>query len=524
MAPNVDLTTHSPPPPARIPKLKYRNPLPADQSSLSSRDSHDTGNSSIHVSERSGTPDTLPASVTSRASYETANITSPSLASLSSSATSSNGGSGSSTKKKKKASSVRGFFSLKEPSQLALEQFAAASLKQTASKGTSSPTSKHSNTSNGSYVAQKLPSNVPKVNSKWDGIPDSVKAAKKRHSSSTMTRSSINSNRASWPARASLNSRDTQTQAEPWTDARFSIDSRFSVLSNETRNPPNSILSAATSTSDVTVHRDDSSRKSSPCREGFPQTSFYFPEGPMASGALFTESDEANAVQPITESESQLSESTMGGRSSTDDSFMFRTDSPASSTDSVDTVVRDAADNILRKLNNQPQQSFWGAPSPTVPTFTEECVPDSHDFLFSEQPVAQATNIDTPMASPTASSAVEHYAPPRPVQNFSRPMAPRKAAVPSMTQSRSSHRTTPSNSALPTLYETSLASTESLDTIRDDDDAVSIAPSTIAPSELSNHWYESPRERLGLGGRLRMSTDISPWDRGESLASSGCRS
>ena len=72
------------------------------------------------------------------------------------------------------------------------------------------------------------------------------------------------------------------------------------------------------------------------------------------------------------------------------------------------------------------------------------------------------------------------------------------------------------SSALPTLYEASLASTDDYvddddEDEDDDDDAQSIAPSTIAPSVLSEHWYESPRERLGLGGRLRMG-DAQPWD------------
>lgn len=72
------------------------------------------------------------------------------------------------------------------------------------------------------------------------------------------------------------------------------------------------------------------------------------------------------------------------------------------------------------------------------------------------------------------------------------------------------------DSGLPTLYEASLASNDSADsdeTIRDDKDAdtYSVAPSTVAPSELSAHWHDSPRERLGLGGRLRMNAAL-PWE------------
>jgi hypothetical protein len=497
MAPSVDLTAHSPPAPARIPKLKYRNPLPADQTSLSSRDSQDTGNSSTYVQDRSTTPDTHPASTISRPSYETAHLTSPSLASISSSADSSHD-SRSSTKKKKKASSVLGFLSLKEPSQVALEQFAEAQRKQTAGKGTSSPLSKHS-----TYAGQKLPPNVPKVNSKWDGVPDSVKSLNKRHSTST---ASSNGKRGSWSSHGSFDSRQGN-QAIPWND------SRFSVMSNETRNPPNSVASAATSTSDFTIHKNNSSHGSSPSTTTLPEISYYFPEGPVASGALPAKSLTSQAMDEPTP---RLSESTFHGRSSMDDSANARAASPASSTDSVDTVVRDAADNIFRKLNDQPQQNFWGESSPAVQSPDEDYVPESHDFLFSEQTVVERPKNDSPMSSP----AVQHYAPPCPVQNFSRPTALRKSAPPTMPFTRrSSYRTTPSSSALPTLYEASLASSaESLATVQNDSDARSIAPSTIAPSELSRHWYESPRERLGLGGRLRMSNDVSPWDVGGPLS------
>lgn len=517
MAPRVDLTAHPPPASARIPKLKYRNPLPADQISVSSRDSHDTGASSTSAQDRSATPDTAIASSSSRPSYETANLTSPSLASLSLSASSSNGSGSSSSKKKKKSSSVFGFLTLKEPSQLALEQFAQASRQPIPAKGTSSSSSRHSSIQSNPYEGQKLPSNVPKVNSKWDGVPDSVKPAKSRNSVSTSTSSSTKSERNSWSARASLSSRHGN-QVAPWNE------SQVSVVTTETRNPPNSIASAANSTVQFSSHARDVSRESR--TSGTSAVSYYSPHVPMVSGALPVESS-------TTESEPRLSASTFDGRSSIESSFDFRADSPASSADSVDTVVRDTADNIFRKLNDQPQPNVWGEPSPSANICDDKLVPDSHDFLFNEQPIAQPAKNDSPMTSPTVSSfspTVEHYVPPRPMQNFSRPMAPRKAAPPSMPPT-TRYRITPASSGLPTLYEASLASTESLATVQlgqdqqdeqeehdnDNDDAQSIAPSTIAPSVLSTHWYESPRERLGLGGRLRMSNDLSPWDNGESL-------
>lgn len=125
-----------------------------------------------------------------------------------------------------------------------------------------------------------------------------------------------------------------------------------------------------------------------------------------------------------------------------------------------------------------------------------------------------------PIELPSSPSSVAYYAPTKPIHNFSRPMSmmdfrPSTNRTPTI----SAYRRPPSTSALPTLYEASFASsTESFNTVREDDgDTQSIAPSTIAPSEMSKHWYESPRERLGLGGRLKMN-DVSPWDnQGETL-------
>jgi hypothetical protein len=129
--------------------------------------------------------------------------------------------------------------------------------------------------------------------------------------------------------------------------------------------------------------------------------------------------------------------------------------------------------------------------------------------LFGDHSFSETSKADSPMASPP----IAHYAPARPIQNFSRPMSSHGVSPPTRPISTSSYRTTPRTSGLPTLYEASLASTESEETEQDerDEDSYSIAPSTVAPSILSAHWHDSPRERLGLGGRLRMN-DPLPWE------------
>jgi hypothetical protein len=372
---------------------------------------------------------------------------------------------------------VLGFLSLKEPSQVALEQFAEQQRKQNANSGTSTPQSRTSS----NYVGQKLPNSVPRVNSKWDGVPDSVK---NRYSAS-----SNNSNRISQSSKGSFGS--------PLKHALWS-ESKFSVMTDGTRNPPNSIASPSTTT--------------------LPDMSYYFPDDPAASAALPPRSKSAGATyDSTTQSPLRLSDSTSSDRPSIDESVDSRSHSPASSTTSADTVVMDTADAIFKKLNHRPNQEAWGRDAHAVqaPTGSQsDQVPESHDFLFQPQAAMERRQSDPPAMyeSSLAASSIPHYAPRRPIQNFSRPMGSRGPPPVQRSAHMPHYRRTPSAPALPTLYEASLASTDDLQhDCDDDDDSYSIAPSTIAPSELSMHWYESPRERLGLGRRLQIN-DVSPWE------------
>ena len=534
MAPGTDLTAQSPP--ARIPKLKYRNPLPAEQVSLSSRISQDTAQPPLqrYLSTTSSDVSSSPQ----RPSFETsASTTSSSLASTPSSNLSSND-SKTSSKKKKKSNSVFGFLSLKEPSQVALEQFAEQQRKQSNGKGTTSPSNSSIKTS-GTFASKKLPADVPRVNSKWDGIPDSVK--KRQSTATTSTRTSKDTKRSSG---TSFGSQGSQFSALPWNT------SEFSVMSDESRGPPNSIISVPAGINGD-IHHNGHYAPLSPSEGSLPEPSYYFPEEPMASGAL--------PVEPsITSMQAEAGSQPKGSYPKTDletipDEFeSSRSASPVSSINSVDTVVRDTAEAVFKKMNNRsPQQSLWGGDAPAVQSTgeSESNVPESHDFLFQIPSSTLPQKNDSPMASspvPYTAPAVRYTAPPayyipstardnpppiphysasRPVHNFSRPMhsaSPTSSAnfvqpAPPIS-TPSSLRSRAMNSGLPTLYENSIVSTESLETIRDDGDAQSIAPSltasSIAPSELSEHWHLSSRDRLGLGGQLRKS-EVLPWKTAE---------
>lgn len=72
--------------------------------------------------------------------------------------------------KDKKKGGVLGFLTLKEPSTNALEQFAAEQKKAAAVK-----TGRATAVGLTSVSKQKLPEHVPKVNSKWDGLPEDAR-------------------------------------------------------------------------------------------------------------------------------------------------------------------------------------------------------------------------------------------------------------------------------------------------------------------------------------------------------------
>ncbi|KAK4507063.1 hypothetical protein PRZ48_000797 [Zasmidium cellare] len=71
---------------------------------------------------------------------------------------------------KRKSSGVLSFLTLKEPSTSALDQFAEHERKKAAQKGAKSVAAVMPGVS-----SQKIPDHVPKVNSKWDGLPERAK-------------------------------------------------------------------------------------------------------------------------------------------------------------------------------------------------------------------------------------------------------------------------------------------------------------------------------------------------------------
>lgn len=155
--------------PVRVPKLAVRN-----KTSVTSEASHAASNNasdqtpSSHSSTRTASPQrdrgTSNASQSSRQSNMDASARR----------------SGSSQGKRpqsqpqannKKKNGMLGFLTLKEPSTSALEQFAEQQKKAAAAKSGARSTA----VGQPNVSTQKLPEHVPKVNSKWDGLPEDAR-------------------------------------------------------------------------------------------------------------------------------------------------------------------------------------------------------------------------------------------------------------------------------------------------------------------------------------------------------------
>ncbi|KAF2187819.1 hypothetical protein K469DRAFT_628857 [Zopfia rhizophila CBS 207.26] len=522
-----DLAARSAPP--RIPKLAYRNRVPDDQTSFSSAvtSGSETQSTLRPLDHHSSTSTSTSTSSPIRSSFDTRNVTSPNLASDVSTE------SPPKIQKKKKTNPVLGFLTLKEPSQSAFEHFAEQQRKQAVEKG-----GKRSPVGLPGISPQKLPSKVPKVNSKWDGVPESQKTrgsmARKRDSALTHVHK-----RLSGVADGSI----------------------FSFSSDDSHNPPNSLASSAnsishvqrnsslsSSTSSAENQRKDSGPSvttpekayvamSSPSTASLPEITYFFPDNPNPSGIL------PGSSQKIATQNPPLAPSTIETDANRPKPIHiqaldgFVDDNLAKSPTLAEPPAHNSKADmraIFKRVSKAQVFLAGEAQEVKVPIEDRDNSSDENqDFACSEEPATDpiqepilTDKMEANMYSqiqgtePPVNAAAEHLRPR--TTNFSRPLS--SQSLPMVPDpSRLSIATTTnrlSTPGLPTVYEGS----SSNDTIgdlpdpgesskprsRQNSDATSIA-SSVTPSEMSASWYRSPRERLGLGGRIRKS-DALPWE------------
>ena len=175
---------------------------------------------------------------------------------------------------KKKKGGMLGFLTLKEPSTSAWAQFADAEKEKARQKGVNTSKSGLPGVS-----SQKLPEFVPKVNSKWDGLPESVhrkssdsKTTNRTNRTSTVSSSTRQSN---WTAMSSMSegsqeakhrfgciSSPLQSPRHPrdstGSNALYVLDERKSTSSSSTRQPP--ALAIETASREDVVETTDENR------------------------------------------------------------------------------------------------------------------------------------------------------------------------------------------------------------------------------------------------------------------------
>ena len=521
--------------PPRIPKLAVRARMLADQASISTSSSGEPKKSEDGTfASSSKTLDAV--SLSSAPSTSSNPPTIPSRRSSISPSLTQDACHGTPTKgqKKKKGNSMFGFLTLKEPSQSALEQFAEKQRKQATEKG-----GKVAAVGIPGVSMQKLPPTVPKVNSKWDGIPESLKvkeAAQKRESF-------LNSEKANLKSFGS---------------------SEGSVVTSESsgsRNPPNSIASSSNSSSrserrsshSPSISSEGSQPKDrsncftsplgfdplaaglktrtplkSPSMTSLPEISYFFPDEPGPSTTNMEA--ETPGVSPLASSDllqgtSKLKDSKRAPRptslqmsSDLDDIAWARSPTLVefqTGHEGVDTQA------VLKRIPNIHQGFLAGeAQEVRLPGEEEEKEEVGVDELEADQ---QGTLSIFASTRPTPYTS--HPATPT-ITNFSRPLSHQPPIEPLASSRPSTAATTLHSTSLETLTipegsTTEHAAVNFLPARKDmhlrnisKGDTISIAGSvapSVAPSEMSAQWFRSPRERLGLGGRIKKS-DALPWE------------
>ncbi|KAF2705305.1 hypothetical protein K504DRAFT_460559 [Pleomassaria siparia CBS 279.74] len=488
----------------RMPKLTYRNPLPAHHTSLSSL--HTSIDDSLSTTPKSTTTSSSPVHHSSfDSSSLSTSLTTASLASHVSTPKDSK------EKKKKKANSLLGFLTLKEPSQSALEQFADQQRKLAAEKGT---TGNHITL--GTLSPAKLPPGVPKVNSKWDGVPEAQSQSRKGKDSNRSSKSKSGAS-SSATSRFSMRKGGSPIRND-------SIMTASSVRSS--RNPPNSVVSTAySSLNDLSL----SQTTPEPSRDSGPSTTSPEKSQPNTLSSPSTNSlpeisyfpDDPNAQDNTPSPSAFLNLGSHGSTSSSEQA------SPILGNQGEDELVGVDAEAIFRRLSK--------IPGDAADEVQQVKIPDSHLFLLETSvgfPVKEESSDDDD--DDDDSFTLDDDTLTALAINFNRrlvvqPTVPVPVPVPvrssaPLTRLMSSSRRTPSG--LPTLYEASIERSSIASSI--DITAAEIGPEaderkkstesitpsmapSVAPSAMSDTWYQSPRERLGLGSRIRKH-DVSPWE------------
>jgi len=163
-------------------------------------------------------------------------------------------------RQKKRQSILSGFFHAKEPTQTALNQVAA----QLVAQHGSASASKVPNVS-----MEKIPDFVPKPNSKWDGIPESIKIRERQEKERRKGAKRLSSSQSGTTGTRSLDSRGGTVLGSSWksssTNASLESRSRSSGSQTSPSQPTRFYAASVNSSGDLaSQQRGDHPRWSAP--------------------------------------------------------------------------------------------------------------------------------------------------------------------------------------------------------------------------------------------------------------------
>ncbi|KAK5678366.1 hypothetical protein LTR17_027666 [Elasticomyces elasticus] len=429
--------------------------------------------------------------------------------------------------KKKKGSGVLGFLSLKEPSASALEEFAKAQKKASAGKG-----NRPGSVALPGVSSQKLPDTVPATNAKWDGLPDSAK-----RTSRTRWSSFSDGNGDQSPARryGSVSSKPPRPDTAPTPSSkRSSVQSHVSTGCRKLPNPPVPTAVHPAFRNTAVTPWDEPPEQSEQPPERSPETFLRPPSPPLnpddPSALLPTPelelpeilvlgghvtSPEPSPRTPPTEYQRYLGSRANESRnaqvayheqygtfwhSDTDN------DSDVAKSCSAQEVGAKAGRSAVRTGYMPSKQGL--SVEPVIDEDEEEddvLQPTLRDENGRTSPfIFESSSMNRRQLSPGS-----HAMTPRTLVQTLAPTASTLAtpAVSQQSQSRSPARTSRAASPASSLRSGNYHMSSS--PARTNSDTPSVVPGV-----MSAQWKLSPKERLGLGGKIsrRTQPDVLPWE------------
>lgn len=401
---------------------------------------------------------------------------------------------------KRKSAGVLGFLTLKEPSTYALDQFAEHERKKAAQKGAKSVAAVIPGVS-----SQKLPDHVPKVNSKWDGLPEGARRKSVDKRSSIISIGSAS--RAHSPRRpyGSMSSKPHARRSQEKKRNNVHVteiedDRPMSGRSMYSPPPPSATHPALRRLDEQTFLHSPSH---SPSRTYLTSPELELPELPPLQSRDYSSgtatSPDASPRTPAFDSTSPMAPK-IGHIQPLSNLGMDATGTFYLS-DSDDVIVKTAGPDVLRppgrvpNLRSTRSASRFDAPEPIA----EEV--DAHPKIGA---VSQS-------ASPKADSR------PGLVRNFSHVSKychPSNSSGPS---NPSSTATTPPALQSPAFSAAASESTRPTTSATAADRGKSISPirlpsdSSTVSSGLSAQWASPSKDRLSLGPQIKKN-EVLPWE------------